>query len=165
MKRLLAIIDWLMLAGACLAGIALLSLTGCEDDQRRSVPPVPGSPDGPCPPDAGGLSAVLDGVAAVATWGAGLVILAAPLAAIFLPFLRPLLGRIVLAAAGTLIAAQILVWVGAHLWWVSLGVLGLTLLCFGYLAWRHRRMLEPIIGHDLDGDDAIGEPITTKEIP
>lgn len=135
--------------------VGTLVLAGCR---WRSVPiighlfpkPVdpPIVPPGPKPKPT---DVLLDVAAWASVLGAFAIVLPLALCIIF-PTFRSLGARIAVAGLGLVVSAQILIWIGDHLAWLSAIVLVLALAA---ACWKYRKKIvdqaECITGKDLDG--------------
>ena len=106
------------------------------------------------------LGSILQTIAIYTTWAGGLLFLAGVLIIIFATAKRTLGVQCLLAAVGSILAAQCIYWLGDHLRLFAFIVLGLTVLTMAGYAWLSRKTLikkaEGVTRTDLDGDGLIG---------
>jgi hypothetical protein len=138
-----------------MASITALMLTACQTKSPPAEGGVSGSaPDLPLWASYSPAEIVLLGATALAAAG-GLCLVGAFVAFIFLGN-RKLGITLLTCAAGCIVGAPILYWVGANLWWIAL-LAALVGLGAGFLLVRkHIDKIETFLGVDLDRDGDIG---------
>jgi len=138
-----------------IVNMSLLLVAGCSTKSPPADGGVPGSaPDLPLWASYSPAEIVLLGATALAAAGV-LCLVGAFVAFIFLGN-RKLGITLLTCAAGCIVGAPILYWVGANLWWIAL-LAALVGLGAGFLlARKHIDKIETFLGVDLDRDGDIG---------
>lgn len=134
--------------------LAILILAGCF----RATVPEPATPPPPGDGDAG-AGGVLRQLAFWATWAGGVLFIGSIAVAIYTRSAR--IAQLAVVALGVIAAAQVLYWVGSHMWVLGVAV-ALGALVVAYAA-RHK--LEELLNKDLTGDDHIGDPTEKEWVP